>query len=173
MFMSLISFIPAPYRIWAAVAAVTAIIGGTYTVAQHRQFKYDEAAQAVKTLAVERAANKALQIANDIAVKSNERFAKIQQDAEVKNHESQIIIDTTRTQLATIKRLRDPYRKPADCGGLSKDTTSPGIAIDQTTSGGLSEELDGFLKRQAYEADQVAVYANTCHEWASKLGAQD
>ena len=59
--MSLISFIPAPYRIWAAIAAVTAIIGGTYTVAQHRQFKYDEAAQAVKKLAVERAANKALQ----------------------------------------------------------------------------------------------------------------
>ena len=173
MFMSLISFIPAPYRIWAAVTAATAIIGGTYTYAQHRQYKYDEAAQSVKTLAIERAANKALQIANVIAVKSNERFAKIQQDAEVKNHESQIIIDTTRTQLAAVKRLLDPYRKPADCGGLPKDTAAPGDTVDATASGELSEQFSNYLKQQAYEADQVAVYANTCYEWASKLGAQN
>ena len=172
MFMRLISFIPAPYRMWAAVAAATAIIGGTYTVAQHRQFKYDEAAQAVKTLAIERAANAKMQEANAKAAATNLRFDKYRQDAEVKNHENRIAIDTTRTQLAAVKRLRDPYRKPADCGGLPKTATAPSDPIDQTASGGLSEEFDGFLKQQAYEADQVAVYANTCHEWASQLGAK-
>ena len=167
--MSLISFIPAPYRMWAAVAAVTAIIGGTYTVAQHRQFKYDEAAQAVKNLAIERAANAKMQEANAKAAATNALFDQYRQTAEVKNHELQIEIDTTRTHLATRGKLRDPYRKPADCSGLSKDTATAGGVIDQTTSGGLSEELDGFLKRQAYEADQVAIYAQTCHEWIINL----
>lgn len=171
MFMSLISFIPAPYRIWAAAAAVTAIIGGTYTIAQHRQFKYDEAAQAVKTLAIERAANAKMQEANAKAAATNVRFDKYRQDAEVKNYESQIAIDTTRTQLAAVKRLRDPYRKPADCGGLPKTAATAGDTVDQTPRGELSEEFDGFLKRQAYAADQVAIYAQTCHEWAVKLAA--
>lgn len=114
----------APYNLLIIAGLAVSIIGGTYTIAQHRQFKYDEAAQNVKNLAIERAANKALHEANAKAAATNSRFDKYRQDAEVKNHENQIAIDTTRTQLAAVKRLRDPYRKPADCGGLPQTTAT-------------------------------------------------
>ena len=158
-----------PYVILAYFVVASSIIGGTYTYAQHRQFKYDEAAQAVKTLAIERAANKKVAEANIKAETTNVLFNQYRQNAEIKNHEAQIVIDTTRTELASVKRLRDPYSKPASCSGLPKDTAATRDTPSQATPSELSEEFSGFLKQQAYEADQVAVYATTCHEWAMQL----
>ena len=159
----------APYKILIIIIAVAALFGTVGTVAYNKGYSRASDAAAARELKIETASNKALQIANDIAVKTNEKFAEIQQNAEVKNHENQIIIDTTRTQLAAVKRLRDPYRKPADCGVLPKAATAASGTVDAAAPGELSEELSGFLKQQAYEADQVAVYAQTCHEWAMNL----
>ena len=165
----------ATYKIWIVVAAVAAMLGGitySYSIVYDKGKLVQKNADAAEKLKVERAANLALAAANAKAEQSNAQFSKLQQDAEIQNHENQIIVNNARTQLASIKRLRDPGHRTASGCKLPENATATSVAIDQTAPAELSAELDGFLKQQAYAADQLAVYAQTCYEWSSGLAIQ-
>jgi hypothetical protein len=88
---------------------------------------------------------------------------------ETQANEDQKIIDTAHSQLIAIKRLRDPYASLADNCKLSVNPTTTSITTNNTAPGELSEQLTNFLEQQAYDADQVAVYAKTCHDWVAGL----
>lgn len=162
--------IPTLYLLIGGVLAISA--GAVYM--DHRGYKRGyvnmENKAAAAQLKAERASNKALAAANAKAAKSDERFSAIQQDMEKKQHENQAIIDTTRKQLASIKRLRDPGYRVASCSELPKGAAASGGATDATSPGYISNEFTEFLQEQAYAADQVAVYAKTCHDWAVSIG---
>lgn len=159
----------APYRlIIELMAGMALVFGGAYYA---YNAGYDAASNKAKAeqLEVARAANTALLAANAKAAAITAQYATLQQQIEVKAHEDQKIIDTTRRQLASIVRLRDHgYRPASDCK-LPGDTTTSGAAADETTPGDLSIELSDYLKQQAYDADQVAVYAQICHDWVMEL----
>lgn len=151
-----------PWVIFSVVAALAGSHTYVYTLGQSRE---KDAAAKVQ-LAAERVATKALLEANARAAQSDATFAKIQQDAEIKHHENQLAIDATRKQLATVKRLRDPGYRPADCGRLPKNPEAPSDIIDAAAAPGhLSTGFTEFLNGKFYSADQVAVYAKTCHDW--------
>lgn len=165
-----------PYILLGAAGAALALSAGSFYAGHHwatTQAEAERAKMVAAQLEVERVANKALTEANDRASKSDERFAKIQQDMEKKQHENQAIIDAAHKQLSTIKRLRDPGSRSSDCGDLPKNTTAPGDPVDATPPGYLSDEFTEFLREQAYAADQVSVYAKTCHDWVVSIDAAE
>lgn len=144
------------------------VFGGTYYAYNSG---YDAASNKAKAeqLEVARAANTALLAANAKAAAITAQYATLQQQIEVKAHEDQKIIDTTRRQLASIVRLRDPgYRPASDCK-LPATTQAASAAADNPAPGDLSVEFSNFLKQQAYDADQVSIYAKTCHDWVVGL----
>lgn len=150
---------------WAIFAVVGALLGShVYVYSMGKARERDAAAQVA--LVVERVATKALLEANARATASNARFAQIQQDTEKRYHENQIAIDAARKQLADVKRLRDPGYRAADCRRLPQDTQAPGDTTDTASPGELSAEFTVFLRDQAYDADQVSIYAKACHDWA-------
>lgn len=167
-------------KFFGGIPTVYLLIGGAVLLGSwsfymdHRGYKRGyviaENKAAAVQLKAERASNMALAAANARAAKSDERFSAIQQDMEKKQHENQAIIDTTRKQLASVKRLRDPGYRAASCGQLPKDAAAAGDITDATPSGYISDEFTEFLKQQAYAADQVAVYAKTCHDWVVSIG---
>lgn len=163
-------------RIWGLVAgnpwivlAVLVALAGSHTYAYVSGKGRAEDAAAKVQLQAERVATKALLEANARAAASDARFAQIQQETEKRHHENQLAIDAERKRLAAAGRLRDPGYRPADCRGLPENTEASGDTADTPTPGDLSEEFTAFLRNEAYEADKVAVYAKTCHEWVTGI----
>lgn len=113
-------------------------------------------------------ADKALGAANKLAADATAKYAVIQQQMEVLQNANQTLVDNARRKLS-VKRLRDPYSLASSCGQLPRTPTASGNPVINPAPGELSAELDQFLKQQAYEADTVAVYANTCHSWVMGL----
>ncbi|MHB1176052.1 MAG: hypothetical protein ACYCZJ_13115 [Sulfuriferula sp.] len=163
----------APYRLIASIIAVAALFGGTYIYAQHRQYQADSAAYAAQTLAISQAASKALQAANDKAAAVEQSLQSTKDQLEIQNAQSKKAIDAAlavNRKLATGAGLRDPGSRTACSGTVSKDTGSTGIDTATTTEPArLSDTAAEFLLTFAYDADQVAAYAQTCHDWAMSV----
>lgn len=163
---------PAPYRLLIELIAALALVSGTAIYAHHDGYQSAKNEDAAVQLKVTQAADAALLAANTKAATLTAQYAQIQQKMETQSHADQKIIDATRAQLATIKRLRDPYASLADNCKLSTNSATASATADDPASGELSAELTDFLEQQAYAADQVAVYAKTCHDWVAGLAAQ-
>jgi hypothetical protein len=110
--------------------------------------------------------------AQTLLTAATDRIAKAEADARNanqqldKSHETAInSINALHDSFATA-RLRDPGRRPSR--GCAEPTgASAGQPESQADSAELSAELTRFLVDQAYRADQVAVYAETCHRFVS------
>ncbi|MFA5170440.1 MAG: hypothetical protein WC426_02660 [Sulfuriferula sp.] len=135
----------------------------------HDGYKSAKNEDAAVQLKVTQQADAALLAANTRAANLTAQYAQIQQKMETQANEDQKIIDTARQQLTAIKRLRDPYTSLADNCKLSVSPTASSATPDDPAPGELSEQLTSFLEQQAYDADQVAVYAKTCHDWVVGL----
>jgi hypothetical protein len=159
----------APYRLLIEMMTVLALLSGIAAYSHHEGYQSAKNEDAAVQLKVTRAADAALLAANTKAETLTAQYAQIQQKMETQANADQKIIDTTRSQLVTIKRLRDPYASLADNCKLSVNATAASPAADDPAPGELSEQLTSFLEQQAYDADQVAVYAKTCHDWVAGL----
>lgn len=155
-----------PWVILAAVVALGAALTGSFFYGTSVGKAESDVTWQKREIEINRVATKTLLEANAKAAKSDARFAKIQQDAEKKHHENQLAINAARKQLDSVKRLRDPGYRPADCGRLPQDATTTSDITDATAAPGhLSSRFTEFLNGKFYSADQVAVYAKTCHDW--------
>lgn len=158
-----------PYRLLIELGVVLALISGIAIYSHHAGYQSAKNEDAAIQLKATQAADAALLAANTRAAAITAQYAQLQQRTETQSHEDQKIIDTTRNQLAAIKRLRDPYASLADNCKLSTGTATASAPADDPAPGELSVELTDFLEQQAYAADQVAVYAKTCHDWVMGL----
>jgi hypothetical protein len=115
--------------------------------------------------------SKALAIATERVIRL-EREAVIVKDAiERKDHEQRAQVEQTLADNRKLARqlggLRDPGFKSNSCA-LPAGTNTPGSATDSTSRGQLSDEATEFLLEFAADADRVASYAKTCHEWVNQ-----
>jgi zona occludens toxin (predicted ATPase) len=158
-----------PYRLMIEICAALALIFGAALYIHHDGYKSAKNEDAAIQLKATQAANAALLAANTRAANLTAQYAQIQQKMETQANEDQKIIDTAHSQLIAIKRLRDPYASLADNCKLSTHPTTASTTTDDPAPGELSEQLTNFLEQQAYEADKLAVYAKTCHDWVVGL----
>lgn len=162
-----------PYRMLAFAIAFFAIVGGAYVWGHHNGYKSASDAAAGRELAMSQAASKSLQAANDKAAAVEQSLQSTKDQLEIQNAQSKKAIDAAlavNRKLATGAGLRDPGSRTACSGTVSKDTGSTGIDTATTTEPArLSDTAAEFLLSFAYDADQVAAYAQTCHDWAMSV----
>lgn len=162
----------APYRLIASLIAVIAILGGTYMYGHHAGYKSASDAAAGRELAIAQSSARALHEANDKARATERTLQTIKDKLEVQNVQSQKAIDAVHAaniHLAATKRLRDPYHHTTSCRAVPKDTKPTSSDTVAATGGQLSEELTNLLLSESYRADQAAIYAKTCHDWAMSV----
>lgn len=88
---------------------------------------------------------------------------------EIKRHELDAIGRENRRLVAELGGLRDPGRRPS-CGGPAKADAEPATAVGEPAdSGNLSDAASEFLLELTRDADEVARYADTCHQWVKGL----
>jgi hypothetical protein len=158
-----------PYRLMIEICAALALIFGAALYIHHDGYKSAKNEDAAIQLKATQVANAVLFVVNTRVANLTAQYAQIQQKMETQANEDQKIIDAAYSQLIAIKRLRDPYASLSDNCKLSTHPPTASTTTDDPAPGELSEQLTNFLEQQAYEADQVAVYAKTCHDWVVGL----
>ena len=122
-----------------------------------------------------------IQAANQLAAETEkvlvaERKQKELSDALEKQY------DSTKTQIQTeqatnrrlaseLSGLRDKGRRASRCPAVPATGSTTVNAVTETDGAYLSDEASEFLLGFAYDADQVAAYAQTCHEWVMQRQA--
>lgn len=162
----------APYRILIAALAIAAILGSVSAYSYHSGYKRAADAAAARELAIAQSSAKALQAANDKALATERTLQTIKDNLEKQNAQAQNAIDAVHLaniRLAATKRMRDPGYRPTDCRAVPKDPGTSSSAPAPATAGELSDELAQFLIAESYRADQSAIYAKTCHDWAMSV----
>lgn len=160
----------APYKLFIYIGIIITLFGSTYIYAQHRQKVYDENKYAVEKMVIKEAADKAFNVANEKAAIQDKKFSLLQQEMEKKIIEDKATNDLLRKRIATSGKLRDPYSKPTNCSKVSTDSSATSQPVSEAPSSELSTEFTGFLRELTFQADETALYANTCYEWATKIG---
>lgn len=162
----------AQYRLIASLIAIVAILGGTYTYGHHAGYKSASDAAAARELAIAQSSAKALQEANDKALATERTLQTIKDNLESQNVQAQRSINAIHTaniRLAAAKRLRDPGYRAPNCRAVPKDTKPTSSDTVAAAGGELSDQLTNFLLSESYRADQAAIYAKTCHDWAMSV----
>lgn len=91
---------------------------------------------------------------------------KAKQDLEDANVSTINAINSQRDAFKPV-RLYDNGRKSGSCPSTKSGNSN--TVTNTPDDGGLSEELTGFLKSEAYRADQVSAYANLCQKFIKGL----
>ena len=106
----------------------------------------------------------------------NKKNEDLSSALEVKSIETKKQIDSVLADNRRLARklggLRDPFAKPTSGCPVSGDTPTPGALTDGATQGRLSDETTEFLLEFAHSADEAAIYANTCHQWAKEISGK-
>ena len=79
---------------------------------------------------------------------------------------------TNRRLASELSGLRDKGRRASRCPAVPATGSTAASADESTDDAYLSNEAAEFLLGLAYDADEVAVYAQTCHEWIMQRQAQ-
>ena len=87
---------------------------------------------------------------------------KAKQDLEDANVSTINAINSQRDAFKPV-RMYDNGRKSSSCPTTQSSNTR--TATNTPDDGGLSEELTGYLKSEAYRADQVSAYAKLCQKF--------
>ncbi len=140
---------------------------------------------ALHTAAVARQKSEAAQVLQqetEKVIAAERKTAKLKDELELQHAKS---LEQVNTIMAENKRLaarlgglRDPGRRESCNGAVPSTGKTPGGNSGPTAEGRLSSEAEGLLSAEASEfllefaaaADRAAVYAQTCHEWAVKMG---
>lgn len=99
-------------------------------------------------------------------LKAERDTLKVNQKLELEHHEASSKIASLNASLKS-NRLYDSHRRSGgstQAGGSCADNS-----VNQADNGQLSDELAEFLIGEAYRADQVSLYAETCHAYVSSL----
>lgn len=101
------------------------------------------------------------------ANKANTNALKLNKELEDANVSAINAINSQRDSFAS-KRMYDNGRKSSRCTTVKVGDSTEVDKTDENKSE-LSEELAGFLKSEAYRADQVATYAILCQNFVKGL----
>ena len=179
------SLIPSPVYGWALliVFALGAAAAGSaaWTV---RGWQADARVNAIERAGAEEKRRQAEAITQSTqeARQAEARARDLANSIEVKHHEytksTERILADNRRLARQLGGLRDPGRRESCNGAVPSTGKTPGGNSGPTAEGRLSSEAEGLLSAEASEfllefaaaADRAAVYAQTCHEWAVKMG---
>lgn len=148
------------------IGSVVGTFFSWYVTASYKDAKYGRiiAENTVK-------ANYAM-IARMNAVREAERQTEVVRQAiERKNNEQGKQLEQTLADNRRLARqlggLRDPGFRSNSCT-MSKGTPSASSVTGSAAGSQLSDEATQFLLEFAADADRVASYAKTCHEWVTQ-----
>lgn len=114
-----------------------------------------------------------LQKATIKVLETERKFAKLSTELEVQNEISknrlEAVTDTNRRLAVANGGLRDPGRRAGCSCPLPGNAGATSSAQSQTTGAQLSTEATEFLLTLTKEADDAAVYAQTCHNWIEEI----
>ena len=138
--------------------ALTFALTSNYKTAIFNAKIADLKAEASRTLASE----------TEKVLQAERKAVKLNQELELTHHEANTKINQLNRFLKSV-RLHDPFR--SGCGGNSAEASqsSAGGAIGEASNGELSEQFAEFLTAEAYRADQISTYADTCHAYIMRL----
>lgn len=161
-----------------AVGAALSVPLTWYVTAEYKDARY--------TAVIERQKSEAatvLQRETEKVLAAERKAAKFKDELELQHAQSieqvnQIMADNRRLA-ARLGGLRDPGRRPGCDGALPAASEPAAVDPKATAQGRLPDAGEGFLSADASrfiidlaaEADRVAIYAQTCHEWAMRGGA--
>lgn len=148
------------------IGLVVGSLASWYLTASYKDAKYGEII-AVSTTEADKAliaeTNRVLAIERD-AVQAKDTIER--QNHEQSKQLEQMLADN-RKLARQLGGLRDPGFKSNSCTVPSG--TNPASSVTGSATGGqLSDEATQFLLEFAADADRVANYAKTCHEWVNR-----
>lgn len=159
----------APYKLLIEAGLILALLGSISVYSYKSGYSHaTDKANAAQEKVVQ-TANAAVIAKNAEVAKINANLAQITQKMELNTHEYTKQIELDRIALTHTRRMSDPYAKPTHDCKLPSNASAAQPTTDSPAPAELSEQLTEFLERQSYEADQVAAYANVCHDWAIGL----
>lgn len=159
------------FRALAIALGIGVLVGSLPTwwlTAEYKDNKWMAQIEAQKVEAAQQ-----LQEATEKVVATERKHNAIATQLEIKNAEQQTSLDRAladnRRLASRLGGLRDPGSR-ASCS--SAVPTTSGTAQQPPTeaaAGRLSAEASEFLLEFARDADRAAQYANSCHDWITKI----
>jgi len=139
-------------------AALTFALTSQYKTAIFNAKIADLKADASKTLATE----------TEKVLIAERKAATLNQQLELSHHEANTKIDQLNRSLKS-SRLRDPFGSGCSSNSAKAEGSSASNPAFEAAAGELSEQFIEFLSSEAYRADQLSNYAETCHAYIKRL----
>lgn len=158
------------------ILALAGFLSGGYT-----GYRLNDNIWVAKTEKLKNTAALELQRATEAVITSERKNAELATKIGVIHAKSQKEIRATlnenRRLVFAIGGLRDQGRRPSSCSTLRPAPSTPSgtagtaTGTDLSAEGGaiLSPEVSEFILQLAYDADDAATYAKSCHEWIEEL----
>jgi hypothetical protein len=163
---------PNPYLIIAVLLALAGSLFGGYEYGEHVQRTADQVA--ADQLKIDAAAQLQSQTAKVDTLNQTLAEASNKAEKDALDHAQALkdIAARSGAAVAAAGGLHDPGRRGV--GGGCPASHAPGTAADHAgaaTAARLSDELTGFLFREADRADQVVVRLQACENYSTELRA--
>jgi hypothetical protein len=113
-------------------------------------------------------ASKTLSDETEKVLNAERKAAKLNQELEISHHEANTKIDQLNRSLKSSK-LRDPFGSGCGSNSAKAEGSSASNPAFEAAAGELSEQFIEFLSSEAYRADQLSNYAETCHAYIKRL----
>jgi hypothetical protein len=130
--------------------------------------KYKDAIWGAKIDRLNAEASQKLASVTDKVLMAERESAKLNQKLELEHNESLNKIASLNASLKSV-RLHDPFKRGGSCTSTETTSASTDNIVIETDNGQLSDELTEFLVGEAYRADQVSAYADSCHAYITSL----
>lgn len=159
------------FRALAIALGIGVLVGALPTWWLTAEYKDNKWMAQIEAQKVEAA--RQLQEATEKVVATERKHNAIATQLEIKNAEQQTSLDRAladnRRLASRLGGLRDPGSR-ASCPSAVPTTSSTAQQPPaEAASGRLSAEATEFLLEFARDADRAAQYANSCHDWISKI----
>lgn len=145
------------------ILCAAAAILGAFGAWQYQGHKYGQ-------IIAERdaAQSNAIALANAKAKENGDQNAKIMQQLALAENERNAALQKSSAASSELVRTRGLYVR-AICPGMPNAATATGQLADGSAYAKLSDDTSQLLNGQAVDADKVAAYAWTAHEYAVVL----
>lgn len=159
------------FRALAIALGIGVLVGALPTWWLTAEYKDNKWMAQIEAQKVEAA--RQLQEATEKVVATERKHNAIATQLEIKNAEQQTSLDRAladnRRLASRLGGLRDPGSRASCPSAVSTTSGTTQQPPAEATSGRLSAEATEFLLEFARDADRVAQYANSCHDWISKI----
>lgn len=161
--------LPNPYiLLGAGVFYVASVVGGALWWGHQKTLAYE-----LKIANQERRAQVILAEATAESARRDNEYAELARSKDEKyNHDVAEITTNYDAAVASLtKRVRVLTRRgESGSGTAATETASSGVLAGATQDNGLSESVGRRLATVGQNANELAVYANACYEWAQSVG---